>query len=59
SEDGVSTEVAKSAFTSDIILGRFGEAAEVAAGITFLVSDRASFITGVSLNVDGGQTRTI
>lgn len=34
--------------------GRFGEPAEVAAAIAFLVSADASFITGASLVVDGG-----
>ncbi|MFT4520312.1 MAG: NAD(P)-dependent dehydrogenase (short-subunit alcohol dehydrogenase family) [Halioglobus sp.] len=33
---------------------RFGEPEEVADAVTYLCSDRASFITGHSLNVDGG-----
>jgi NAD(P)-dependent dehydrogenase (short-subunit alcohol dehydrogenase family) len=37
-------------------LGRFGEAHEVAAAIAFLLSDAASFITGVVLPTDGGVT---
>jgi 3-oxoacyl-[acyl-carrier protein] reductase len=35
-------------------LGRFGEPADVASLVAFLASDEAAFITGASLNVDGG-----
>jgi meso-butanediol dehydrogenase/(S,S)-butanediol dehydrogenase/diacetyl reductase len=33
-----------------------GQGREVANAVLFLVSDEASFITGVALPVDGGQT---
>jgi len=36
-------------------LGRAGQVHEVAKAITFLASQDASFITGVTLNVDGGR----
>jgi NAD(P)-dependent dehydrogenase (short-subunit alcohol dehydrogenase family) len=36
-------------------LGRVGEPAEIAAAIAFLASDDASWITGVTLPVDGGS----
>jgi 3-oxoacyl-[acyl-carrier protein] reductase len=39
---------------AEIPLGRFGRPEEFAAAVTFLASERASFITGVSLPVDGG-----
>jgi 3-oxoacyl-[acyl-carrier protein] reductase len=37
-----------------VALGRYGEANEVSGLCAFLVSERASFITGASYNVDGG-----
>jgi NAD(P)-dependent dehydrogenase (short-subunit alcohol dehydrogenase family) len=36
-------------------LGRVGEPADIAAAIAFLASDDASWITGVTLPVDGGS----
>jgi NAD(P)-dependent dehydrogenase (short-subunit alcohol dehydrogenase family) len=35
-------------------LGRVGQPEEVAKAVTFLVSDDASFITGIAMPVDGG-----
>jgi len=53
---------ANPAFTpgkAEIPLGRFGKPEEFAAAIAFLASERASYITGVSLAVDGGWTKGI
>ncbi|BAQ11636.1 short-chain dehydrogenase/reductase SDR [Bacillus sp. OxB-1] len=38
-----------------IPLGRIGETEEAAKAIAFLVSDAASYISGTSLNIDGGK----
>ena len=49
-------------FTSvktEIPLGRFGKPEELAAAVSFLASERASYITGVSLAVDGGWTKGV
>ena len=40
-------------------LGRVGEADEIAAVVTFLASKRASYVTGASIDVDGGLVRYI
>jgi NAD(P)-dependent dehydrogenase (short-subunit alcohol dehydrogenase family) len=40
-------------------IGRQGQPEEVAAAIAFLLSDDASFITGVALPVDGGSAAGI
>jgi NAD(P)-dependent dehydrogenase (short-subunit alcohol dehydrogenase family) len=39
-----------------IPLGRFAAPSEVAAAVVFLASTEAAFITGETLDVDGGLT---
>lgn len=46
----------RAALIAGVPLGRFGESEEVAEAILFLLGDRASFITGHVLCVDGGYT---
>jgi NAD(P)-dependent dehydrogenase (short-subunit alcohol dehydrogenase family) len=40
-------------------LGRIGEAEEVADLVAFLVSERAAFITGTAINIDGGASAVV
>jgi len=44
---------------AEVPLGRYGTAEEVADLIVFLASDRASYITGTTLQIDGGLVRGI
>lgn len=43
----------------DIPLKRFGKPEEFAAAVAFLASEQASYITGISLAVDGGWIKSI
>ena len=40
-------------------LNRFGRPEELANAIVFLCSERASYITGISLNLDGGRLKSL
>ena len=44
---------------TELPFGRFGRAEEVGAVVAFLASPRASWISGSSLPVDGGQSRSL
>ena len=46
----------KAALASTVPLGRIGTPEEVARAIVFLASDKASFVTGEIVSVDGGKT---
>ncbi len=56
---GTSREAYAAGRASLVPLGRQGTAWDVAAAAVFLASDEASFITGVLLPVDGGQSARV
>jgi len=57
--DGMPFEQALATYTTDIPMGRLGTAEEVAALVVFLASEPASFITGTTIQVDGGMVRAL
>lgn len=44
----------RSAYTSAIPMKRYGRPAEIAAAVSFLASEKAAYITGAAIPVDGG-----
>jgi NAD(P)-dependent dehydrogenase (short-subunit alcohol dehydrogenase family) len=46
----------KESLAAEVPMGRLGRPEEIADAIVFIASDKASFITGHILNVDGGHT---
>ncbi len=56
---GKPLEEVRRAREADIPLGHLGDPEDVANMIVFLASDRARYITGVTVQVDGGLVRSI
>jgi 3-oxoacyl-[acyl-carrier protein] reductase len=56
-ERGSSEESVLEEFSRDIPLARFGEPGEVAIMVVWLAGPRASYVTGQTVNVDGGIAR--
>jgi NAD(P)-dependent dehydrogenase (short-subunit alcohol dehydrogenase family) len=51
---GALTEERKTAMAADGVLPRIGTPRDIAAAISYLISEDAGFVTGQTLNVDGG-----
>jgi 3-oxoacyl-[acyl-carrier protein] reductase len=56
-ERGVSFDAIIAEFAHEIPLGRFGQPEEIAAMVVWLSSPRAAYVTGQTVNVDGGIAR--
>ena len=48
-------EAQKDAMQTQIALGRFGSAADIAEAVAFLAGPGAAYITGETLHVNGGM----
>ncbi len=44
----------RTAFEKNIMVPRFGEPADIAAGAIYLASDESKYVTGIELTIDGG-----
>lgn len=55
--EGTTPDEVRRRHVASIPLGRLGAAEELADVVTFLCSERASFVTGATVAVDGGATR--
>jgi len=49
----------KAEFKARIPMGRYGHVSEIAETVAFLVSEKAGYITGQNIRVDGGITRSV
>lgn len=57
--EGISKEEAFRGWEEEIPMGRLAEPREFAALVAFLASERAGYITGASIPVDGGWIRSL
>jgi 3-oxoacyl-[acyl-carrier protein] reductase len=57
--EGIAVEQALSDMERIVPMGRIGDPSELGALVAFLCSERASFITGTTIQADGGMTRSL
>ncbi len=58
-EAGISYEATLEKMTADIPLGRIGDPEEFANLVVFLASEKASYITGTTIQADGGMVKSL
>jgi 3-oxoacyl-[acyl-carrier protein] reductase len=55
---GVVSDATQASYLDGVPLGHMGQAADIAEAVTFLASDRAGYVTGQRIPVNGGKTLT-
>jgi 3-oxoacyl-[acyl-carrier protein] reductase len=58
-QSGITPEQARAVWEQQIPMRRLGEPREFAALVAFLASERASYITGTSITIDGGWVKSL
>ncbi|MGB8404469.1 MAG: SDR family NAD(P)-dependent oxidoreductase [Mycobacterium sp.] len=58
-EDSPDPDAEIAEISSSVAAGRFGEPQEIAEAVVFLLSDRASYMVGTQMVVDGGRSTCI
>ena len=58
-KQGISVDEFRGTWEKEIPAGRLGEPHEFAAMVAFLASERAAYVTGTSIQVDGGWIRSL
>jgi len=58
-QQGASEEIALKEVARDVPMGRIGKPEELGAFVAFLASQQAAYITGTTVQVDGGLVRSL